>query len=296
MPTSNEILTIGNVIFKTAKFLQEKGLPNPRLEADLLLGEVLNFSRVKLYSDWDRPLEPAEVRRYRELILKRVQGMPLAYLVGKKSFLSWEFLVTPDVLIPRPETELLVEAVCERVKPKSVIRGIDLGTGSGVIVIALAKLLPMSSWIAIDISSAALAVAQENAKRLGVTEQIEFLHGDLLTPVNDLNDSFDVIVSNPPYIPTKDLAELQLEVKQEPVLALDGGVDGLEPYRNLLPLAAKLLKPEGLLAVEHGYQQRQSLTELFTAAGLNCENIQDLAGWDRILIGKKSSGFDVNCY
>jgi len=287
MPINNELLTIGSIILKTVKFLAEKGLPNPRLEADLLLGEVLKLSRVKLYSEWDRPLEPSEVQRYRELIVKRVQGAPLAYLIEKKSFLSWEFRVTPAVLIPRPETELLVEVVCESLTGKTAIRGVDVGTGSGIIAISLAKLLPETIWEAIDLSEEAVKVARENAVSLGVSERINFLVGDLLAPLAQTEESFEVIVSNPPYIPTKDLGNLQVEVKKEPELALDGGVDGLELYRRLLPLAVKLLKPEGILAVEHGYDQRELLTELFCQAGLVCESRKDLAGLDRILIGRK---------
>lgn len=281
-------LTIGSIITKTVPFLKEKGLPNPRLEADLLLTGVLKLPRVKLYSEWDRPLEPAEVQQYREIIVKRVQGWPLAYLTGKKSFLSWEFDITPAVLIPRPETELLVEAVVEAVRERQGVTGVDVGTGSGVIAIALAKLLPDSTWYALDLAPDALAVAEANAAQLGVDQQIHFIAGDLLEPVLDLGISFDIIVSNPPYIPSATISSLQPEVRREPLLALDGGPDGLEVYRRLLPQAWKLLTADGIIAVEHGFDQRVLLEELFKETGFYSKPITDLAGLDRIIIGRKS--------
>jgi release factor glutamine methyltransferase len=282
-------LTIGSIITKTVPFFKERGLPNPRLEADLLLAGVLKLPRVKLYSEWDRPLEPAEVQQYREVIVKRVQGWPLAYLTGQKSFLSWEFQITPAVLIPRPETELLVEAVVEIVKGRPGLTGVDVGAGSGIITISLAKLLPDSSWYATDISPEALSVAEANAVQLGVESQIQFLKGDLLEPLADSGVGLDIIVSNPPYIPSAEISTLQPEVRREPLLALDGGPDGLELYRKLLPQAQKLLKSDGIIAVEHGFDQRNSLEVLFGESGFIAESKVDLAGWDRIMIGRKST-------
>ncbi len=282
-------LTIGSIITKTVPFFKERGLPNPRLEADLLLAGVLGLPRVKLYSEWDRPLEPAEVQQYREIIVKRAQGWPLAYLTGKKSFLSWDFQVTPAVLVPRPETELLVEAVVETVKDRRELTGVDIGTGSGVIAISLAKLIPGSQWYAIDISPEALAVAEANAVHLGVEGQIQFLSGDLLGPVMDSGIGFDIIVSNPPYIPSATISSLQPEVRKEPLLALDGGPDGLEVYRKLLPQAGKLLATDGIVALEHGFDQRSFLEELFRESGLAPQSKSDLAGLDRIMIGRKTN-------
>ena len=287
--STNNTLTIGSIITKTVPFFKERGLPNPRLEADLLLAGVLGMPRVKLYAEWDRPLEPTEVQRYREVIVKRVQGWPLAYLTGKKSFLSWDFQVTQAVLIPRPETELLVEAVVEAVKGRTEITGVDVGTGSGIIGVSLAKLLPGSSWYATDISGEALAVAEANAVELGVDRQIRFLNGDLLEPVADIGVSFDIIVSNPPYIPSAMISSLQTEVRQEPLLALDGGPDGLAIYRKLLPQTRRLLKNDGIVAVEHGFDQRTTLEKLFRESGFIPEFRTDLAGLDRIIIGRKIS-------
>ncbi len=280
-------LTIGSIITKTVPFFKERGLPNPRLEADLLLAGVLKLPRVKLYADWDRPLEPEEIQQYREIIVKRVQGWPLAYLTGQKSFLSWDFQVNPAVLVPRPETEILVETVVEAVKDRVGITGVDVGAGSGIIAISLAKLLPGSSWYGTDISPEALAVAGANAVQLGVEGQIRFLNGDLLEPVADSGVRFDLIVSNPPYIPSAVISALQPEVRKEPLLALDGGVDGLVLYRKLLPQAQILLKDDGILAVEHGSDQRNPLEDLFKESGFITESKADLAGLDRIMIGRK---------
>lgn len=286
MSTNN--LTIGSIIAKTVPFFKEKGLSNPRLEADLLLAGVLKLPRVKLYSEWDRPLEPAEIQQYREVIVKRVQGWPLAYLTGKKSFLSWEFDVNPAVLIPRPETEILVEAVVDLVKDRKELWGVDVGTGSGIIAIALAKLLPGSKWYAIDFSPEALAVAEDNAVQLGVDQQISFIKGDLLEPLMNLGKKFELIASNPPYVPSATIETLQPEVRREPPLAIDGGQDGLEIYKRLLPQAKALLAEGGFCAVEHGWDQRGSLEKLFKESGFIPQSIPDLAGLDRVIIGRNT--------
>ncbi|NLW46200.1 MAG: peptide chain release factor N(5)-glutamine methyltransferase [Firmicutes bacterium] len=290
MSTNN--LTVGSIIAKTVPFFKERALPNPRLEADLLLAGVLKLPRVKLYSDWDRPLEPGEIQQYREAIVKRVQGWPLAYLTGKKSFLSWDFDVTPAVLIPRPETEILVETVVDLVKGRRDLCGVDVGTGSGIIAITLAKLLPGSKWYAIDLSPEALAVAEANAAQLGVDQQICFLKGDLLGPLMASGESYDMVVSNPPYVPSATIETLQPEVRREPSVALDGGPDGLDIYRKLLPQAKELLTDDGICAVEHGWDQRDALENLFKDSGFISKSISDLAGLDRIIIGHKNTPRD----
>ncbi len=286
--STNNNLTIGEIISKTAPFFAEKGIPGPRLEADLLLAHVLDLPRVQLYSQWDRPLEPGEIQKYREIIVKRVGGQPLAYLTGKKSFLSWDLRVTPDVLIPRPETEILVEAACDLFKERQVpIRGIDVGTGSGAIVIALAKLLTQSDWFAVDISEKALKIASENAQTLGVDSRITFLNGDLLEPFikdGSSETKFDLIVSNPPYIPSEDIAKLQIEVRQEPRLALDGGIDGLDFYRRLFPQVKEILSDNGALILEHGDLQRSFVEAIAKDNGFNSHSLNDLAGRERVLI------------
>ena len=254
----------------------------------MLLAHILDLPRVQLYSQWDRPLNPGEIQKYREIIVKRVGGQPLAYLTGKKSFLSWDLTVTPDVLIPRPETEILVEAACDLFKERQVqIRGIDVGAGSGAIVIALAKLLNQSQWLAVDISEKALKIASENAGVLGVDARITFLHGDLLDPIlNDVASGtrFDLVVSNPPYIPSEEIAKLQIEVRQEPRLALDGGMDGLDIYRRLFPQVKKILSEDGAFIFEHGDGQGSALETMALENGFSSESLKDLAGRERVLI------------
>jgi release factor glutamine methyltransferase len=286
MSTSNN-LTIAGILAKTIPYFKEKGLSNPRLEADLLLAAVLDLPRIKLYVDGDRPLEATEIGRYRELVARRAQGWPLAYLIGKKSFLSWNFNVTPAVLIPRPETEELVEAVVTAVAGRKHLTGVDIGTGSGAIVVSLAKLLPDSRWHAVDLSAAALAVAERNAVELGVADRICFIRGDLLQPLLDFGERFDLIVSNPPYIPSDEIGGLQPEVRREPALALDGGPDGLDLYRRMAPQMGQLLADGGLIALEHGYEQRESLEQLFQTAGFTTVSQTDLSGRERILLARR---------
>lgn len=291
-------LSIGAAITKTIAFLADKQISNPRLEADLLLAGVLDMPRVKLYSEWDRLLTASEVQRYRELIVKRVQGCPLAYITGKKSFLSWDFTVTPAVLIPRPETELLIETVHEAgralsLESHSSIQGVDVGTGSGIIAITLAKLLPESTWYALDISEEAIQVARQNAENLGVASRIQFVTGDLLEPLlreTSTGGKFDLIIANLPYIPSSEIPFLQKEVQQEPKLALDGGNDGLELFRRLIPQALNLLADRGAIALEHGHDQRAALETMLLESGFsNCRSFKDLAGIDRVITAKKQT-------
>ena len=287
-------LTIGEILSKTILFLTERQIPNPRLEADLMLAKVLDQSRVKLYAQWDRVLNGVEVQNYRELILKRVQGWPLAYLTGKRSFLSWDFIVSPAVLIPRPETELLIEVVRgniqEHFKNKPQIIGIDVGTGSGVIAIALAKFFPQSTWYGSDISEESLQIANANAINLGVAPQLHFITGDLLEPLKTGPERYDIIISNPPYIPSSQIATLQKEVRQEPIQALDGGDDGLAIYRRLIPEAWELLADNGIIALEHGFDQRESLEKILIEQGFtSVTSFQDLAGLNRVLIARREN-------
>lgn len=297
MNMSTSDLSIGAAITKTISFLADKQIPNPRLEADLLLAAVLDQPRVKLYSEWDRLLTANEVQRYRELIVKRVQGCPLAYITGKKSFLSWDFSVTPAVLIPRPETELLIETVHEMGRALALendapLQGVDVGTGSGVIAITLAKLLPESTWYALDISEEAITVARQNADNLGVASRIQFMTGDLLEPLlrgTTTPGKFNLIVANLPYIPSSEIPLLQKEVQQEPKAALDGGSDGLELFRKLIPQAFDLLADRGAIALEHGHDQRAALETMLLESGFSsCRSLKDLAGIDRVLTATRN--------
>lgn len=275
--------TIIEFIQRSTEFLARKGIETARLDAEVLLGHVLGKDRVYLYVHFDQPLEPAEIDAYRTLIVRRGRREPVAYIVGSKEFFSRPFTVDSSVLIPRPETELLVETVVEWAKERGPLQIADIGTGSGAIAISLATALEHSTIWAVDVSREALRVASANAEQLGVSDRIQFLHGTWLAPLE--GKVLDAVVSNPPYIPSADIDQLQPEVRAyEPRLALDGGEDGLNAYRALIPQAATMVRGGGLLAVEVGYGQAQSVAALGRASGWHLERIiPDHAGIDRVV-------------
>jgi len=253
----------------------------PRVEAEILLTHVLGISRSALLTHPERLLTTAQLSRYQALVEEREQGFPLPYLTGVAAFYGLDIEVTPDVMIPRPETEVLVELALEH-RPATVI---DVGTGSGCIAVALAKNLPDVTVYAIDISRPALVVARSNAERHGVEYQIQFIVGDLLdrrpAPV-------DLIVSNPPYVSADEWASLPPAIRyHEPRLALDGGPDGLEVIRRLLSQAEALLGPRGALLVEIGADQGRDVRDIaqtaFPEDGTTIRVHPDLAGRDRVL-------------
>jgi release factor glutamine methyltransferase len=253
---ADEPWTIGRLLNWTTDFLREKGADSPRLDAEVLLAHVRGCKRIELYTAFEEPASEELRQQFRELVKQRAAGKPVAYLVGQREFFSLPFEVTPDVLIPRPETELLVVRALDLAKQAPLterqdgIQIADLGAGSGILAVTLAKRLPSSRLTAIDVSSAALAVAQRNAERHGVTERIEWFHSDLFASVPD-DRRFDVIVSNPPYITTAEMAALVGDVRRfEPELALHGGEQGTDVISRLIPQAADRLAPEGWLLME----------------------------------------------
>lgn len=273
--------TIRRVLEWTKGYLTEKGIDNARLETEWLLAESLGLDRVGLYVNFDQPLTDAELVAVRSLVARRAKREPLQYLLGSQEFAGLEFMVTPAVLIPRHDTEvLLTEALRVAPQAKTVL---DLGTGSGCLAISLAKQLAQAKVTAVDLSPDALAVARQNAQRHGV--ELEFCTGSLFEPVAGCK--FDLIVSNPPYIPTPDLAALQPEVREfEPLLALDGGPDGLACYRALVPAATRQLTTNGWLLVEIGSGQAPAVRELFAQAGFSAIfTAKDPAQIDRVVGG-----------
>ena len=265
--------------------LAAKNIDSPRLDAEILLAHVLNCRRLTLYVDFDKILPLGAVLKFNELINRRLEGVPVAYLTGIKDFMGLSFAVNENVLIPRPETEILTELVGEYLRElaREVIFA-DLGTGSGAIPISILKFVKNARAIAVDISEAALEVAKFNSQRFNVDDRIKFFCGDLFAP---LTGKFDVIVSNPPYIPTSELKTLQSEVKREPQLALDGGKDGLTFYRRIISDAPKFLVDGGLLAVEVGINQALEVKNLFEAANfVDVDIFKDLAGLERVVAGK----------
>ncbi len=258
---------IVDIINTTTRYFTEKKIENPRLNAEMLLGKVLNMSRVDLYVAFDRPLSEQEIARYRELVRLRANRQPLQYLLGETEFMGLPFDVTPAVLIPRPETEILVQAVLDlkaEIKSEQPVL-VDVGTGSGCVAVSVAKLWPQARIYATDISREALAVAEKNAERNQVAQRIAFCTHDIFRPwPQELPDKVDVLISNPPYIGKEELSALEPEVAQfEPRIALTDEQDGLRFYRRFFQLAFESGAPEcGYLALEMSGAQPQKIVAL----------------------------------
>ena len=280
--------SIGQTLVWATALLESGGGDTPRLDAECLLAFLLSRTRLQLYAATEEHLPAAVFEAYRTLVVRRQARVPLAYLTGTKEFWSLSFKVTPAVLIPRPETEVLVETALARLKFLTAPVIADVGTGSGAIAVAMAKMLPCARIYATDISREALEVAGENARAHGVAGRIAFLQGDLLEPVfaRGLRGQCDLIVSNPPYIATTDLAALPPEVRYEPVEALDGGVDGLMCHRRIIHAASALLRPGGWLALEVAPEQGNSLIKIFRDQGdfIHAELMPDLSGQPRMIM------------
>jgi release factor glutamine methyltransferase len=261
----------------TTSYFEENGIASARLDAEVLLAHVLGIQRIELYVQFEKPVTEAERATFREMIRRRVsERIPVAYLIGSKEFWSQSFHVTPDVLIPRPETELLVRCARER-RPRRVA---EIGVGSGCVTGVLALELPEAEFVAVDASPEALEVARLNLEALGVSDRVELQSGDLL---NGVVGDFDLVLSNPPYVPTGDLEGLEPELAREPRLALDGGPDGLDVIRRLIPQAAALLA-DGWLSLEIGAGQAAAVTALLNDCGAKeVEAHRDLAGIERVV-------------
>jgi len=283
----SETWTILKVLTWTQGRFGERGIPSARLDAEVLLAHLLHRDRVGLYTHFDQPLSAEELSGFRELIKRRLAGESVAYLVGKREFRSLALHVDARVLVPRPETETLVEVALTRL-PVGAARVVDVGTGSGAIALALKDARPLDDVHAVDRSADALAVARDNAERLGL--EVTLHEGDLLAAVEALAP-FDLVVSNPPYIATAELASLPAEVRREPRLALDGGADGLEVVRRLIGAAAPLLGDQGVLALEIGDRQAPAVAALLAAAGYREIAVaQDLAGIGRVVSARRGAG------
>jgi release factor glutamine methyltransferase len=260
-----------------------------RRDAETLLMHVASLTRADLLAHSGRELTASQVESYKGAIARRLRHEPIQYITGRQEFYGLDFAVTAAVLIPRPETEHLVEAVLERLPHDRPVTIADIGTGSGAIAIALAAQLPQARVTATDISPSALAVAQANAHSHGLDSRIDFFLCDLLEalPGHQQAGSFDAIVSNPPYIPTADAPQLHPQVREhEPSSALFAGDDGLEVYRRLIPVANQALKPGGLLALEIGYGQREMLESLMTG-WQDVSFVDDLQGIPRVLLARR---------
>ena len=284
-----KIWRVMELINWTADYFKKQDVDSARLDAELLLGHILNKSRLDLYMDFEQVVAKEQLAQYRELIKKRVERMPVAYLTNNKGYMSLSFYVDDSVLIPRPETEVLVEAVLKL--PSNGGNVLDLGTGSGAIGVTLAKQRADWKFVPADISPEAIAVAQKNAQRHEVAERITFLQGDLFKPFDE-SMKFDCIVSNPPYITSGEIETLMSEVRDyEPRIAVDGGVTGWDFIERLVDEAPKFLTADGQLVFEFGYQQGEAVRNLIQSNPqyTNNEIIKDYSGIERIVMARVGS-------
>lgn len=315
---NDKIWTIGRILKWTEQYFKDKGIESPRFDAEVLLAHVLEKQRIYLYVHFDEPLQPAELAAYREMIKQRVLRVPVAQILGEKEFMGLTFKVTADTLVPRPDTEILVQAAVERLKAmkgeakapedealadgeeassaadrdeaaadvsQEPLRIADIGTGSGAICLSVLRYLAGTVADTVDISPAARAVAEENAASLGLQDRVTFHTGDLLQPLVGM--TFAAILSNPPYIPEADIATLAPEVRlKEPHTALSGGQDGLDFYRRLAKEAPAMLVPGGFMAFEVGIHQAEPVAALAKANPLiaRTEILPDYAGIDRVVV------------
>jgi len=281
--------TILNILQWTADYFASHGVDSPRTAAEILLADVLDLRRLDLYLRYDQPLEGEELRSFKKAIRRRIQREPVAYITGRSEFWSLELSVSPAVLIPRPETECLVEAALALIPAADSKTILEPGTGSGAIALVLARERPLVSILATDTSTAALEIAGRNIRHHGMEARIQLLEGKWFEPLNT-GSLFDMIVSNPPYIPTGDIPGLQPEVaRYEPRRALDGGDDGLAAIRHLVESAYRYLNPRGYLLMEIGFDQSAAVKALVHTADqyMDFTVHKDYSGLDRVVQMRK---------
>lgn len=279
-------MTIREILLKYSKELEEIS-STPRLDIEILLQKALgDVDRLYIHLNLEKVLSQEEDNLFLKLINERLNNRPIAYIVGNREFMGLDFYVQEGVLIPRPDTEILVEEVIEIGKNKDEIEILDIGTGSGAITVSLAKYLDNANLTSVDISEIALEVGKKNAISNNVDNKIEFIKSNLFTEI-DKNKKFDIIVSNPPYIRKKDVETLESQVKDfEPYTALEGGEDGLDFYRKITEQAKLYLKENGVLAYEVGHDQSEDVSKLMEINGYtNIYTKKDLQGIDRVVIG-----------
>ncbi len=281
--------TIIRLVRWATSYFKDRAIDSPRSTAEILLAHALGCKRIDLYLNYDQPLATGELQRFKSLIKRRISREPVAYIMGSKEFWSLELEVTPDVLIPRPETECLVEAVLKVLAKNDAgpaKRVLELGTGSGAIVLALASEQPRHLYFASDGYLQAALLARKNARRHHVQQHIHFFVGDWMQCLNPAACALDVVVSNPPYIPSAVIRELQPEInRHEPLAALDAGADGLDCLRQIIVTAGDYLKPGGALLLEIGYDQKAAVARIAADCGHYeaCCFSQDYSGHDRVV-------------
>ena len=289
------VRTVQAALKDAVERLEYTGAWTPLLDAEVLLCEVLGLDRLYLYIQRGRNLTQEENEGFERFMEKRLQGIPLQYIIQRQEFMGLDLYVEEGVLIPRPDTEILVETVLNWVKEEMDFKSrqeplkiVDLGTGSGAITVSLAKYIEKVHVYSVDLSEKALSIGRKNAEKHGVLEKITFLQGDLLQPLAEkgLFDQVDILVSNPPYIPAKDIDDLQIEVaKFEPRMALDGGPDGLDFYRRIIEQGDQFLRHGGRMALEVGHDQGDAVKNMMVLkkSYANIQKHQDLAGIERVV-------------
>ncbi len=280
-------VTILDVIQKTTAYLEKAGVPNPRLDVELLLAHVLHLKRMDLYLQFERQLTKQELDALRPLVKRRTSREPLQHILGTVDFCGLELSVTSQALIPRPETEILVQTAIAKIDKGSEVVILDIGTGCGAIGLALCNACPRLRCVATDFSEKVLALALENAVKTGLQSRVEFRRGDLFEPLKE-GETFDLIISNPPYIPSSEMAVLQPEVQYDPPLALEGGLSGLGVIRRLIAEAPPFLKPGGWFLFEIGHHQADLVRQFLEENGWNeISFTHDLQGILRVAQARK---------
>ncbi|MFW6022023.1 MAG: peptide chain release factor N(5)-glutamine methyltransferase [Halanaerobiaceae bacterium] len=280
-------MNIKEILTSTVEYFKKHNIAEPRLDAEVLLAHVLKKDRIQLYVNFDLPLQNEEIDKYRNLVRKRASRIPVAYLIGEKEFMSMNLYIERGVLIPRPETEQLVEKVIEYCKENMIEEPniVDVGSGSGAISVSLAHYIPGSRILAVDISDKAVEITSKNIEKYELGDRVSVIKGDLLSPLLKIDKkNVDIVISNPPYINSEDMKTLPMEVQKEPELALSGGKDGLEFYRKIIKQAPDVLKKSGLLALEIGYNQGDTVRELLIDGWDNIEVAKDYSGHERIVL------------
>ena len=280
-----EIWTIGRILQWTEQYFQSKEMDTPRLDGEVLLSHVLGKDRIYLYTHYDQPLIQEELDAFRPLVQERAKGHCVAAIIGEKDFMGLTFKVNDKVLIPRPDTETLIEYVLGAYSKNSDVHILDVCTGPGTILLSLLHYLPNACGVGLEISTDALSVAKENGERFNLNDRVQLLESDMFSALVGNAEKFDLIVSNPPYIRTGDAKLLSQDVLNEPHIALFGGEDGLEFYRILAKACGTYLKSQGRIAFEIGYDQAEAVKALLEETGQysNIECIADLGGNDRVV-------------
>jgi release factor glutamine methyltransferase len=283
------MLTVLDVLNKSTDYLDKKGIESPRMNAELLLADILKCKRLELYLMYDRPMTEKELTEYREYLKRRSTFEPAQYIIGTVEFYGLEFKVSPDVLIPRPETEILVETVINSVPKEDELRVMDIGSGSGNISIAIAVNLPNAQVSGIEISESAIVVAEENLKKYDLNKRVSFLNYDILNVNRDELSDFDIIVSNPPYVSKDDYSKVQKEIlNYEPNIAVTDFNDGYKFYREIISLASQVLKPNGKIFLEIAQGQSKKISEFMKENNFNeIYSVQDYQKIDRVIYGVK---------